>query len=252
MTAENYTRMYDRVREVERDHLDWDARRVAGYAYDHTPAAVRRDYLVELLAYDVDGIRRARVREIELEAEELARRAQEEAERAAVREREAPERGREEQERRAHLEANPWLARRNSRLFKAWAITGEGVRWLAREAELDAQEAAETRERLEMGNAAYFQRKMDHLVEKFRSEVEQETVLKLTAELLGAEFALGDGRRVTWGSATITEHTTRVEMLFANVHGNMATIKRHEAAVKLIASAGVSTLGEIAERQVLA
>jgi hypothetical protein len=69
--------------------------------------------------------------------------------------------------------------------------------------------------------------------------------LELTAELLGSEFALGDGRRVTWGDATVTDHDQRISMLIANASANAEAAARHRAAVMLIESLGVQSLGEI-------
>jgi hypothetical protein len=69
--------------------------------------------------------------------------------------------------------------------------------------------------------------------------------LELTEELLGSIFALGDGRRVTWGEATRAEHEQRIDMLAKNANANAAAAARHVAAVSMIEEAGVERLADI-------
>lgn len=71
--------------------------------------------------------------------------------------------------------------------------------------------------------------------------------LELTAELLGSEFALGDGRRVTWGEASTEDHEQRIRMLTSNAVANAEAAARHQAAITIIADAGVERLRQVAD-----
>lgn len=73
--------------------------------------------------------------------------------------------------------------------------------------------------------------------------------LEITAELLGSEFAIGDGRRVTWGWATAREHEARIEMLTGQTAGVIDTAARHAVAIKMIREGGVACLGELGLQQ---
>lgn len=83
-------------------------------------------------------------------------------------------------------------------------------------------------------------------------QIAAETRLEVTAELLGSEFALGDGRRVTWGEATIADHEQRIAMVTANAVANAEDAARHQAAVSLLKERGLDTLAEIASAEVAA
>lgn len=67
--------------------------------------------------------------------------------------------------------------------------------------------------------------------------------------LAPSQFALGDGRRVTWGEATVSEHETRAEMLTGQAAGVAETAARHVAAVKMIREGGVSCLADLGDRK---
>jgi hypothetical protein len=82
------------------------------------------------------------------------------------------------------------------------------------------------------------------VVEELLEEYRQEVIVDWTAELLGSEFALGDGTRATWADATVVQHKARMAMLERNVRGNLDAICRHEAAITTIEKAGKQTLGE--------
>lgn len=71
---------------------------------------------------------------------------------------------------------------------------------------------------------------VDALLEEYRKAV----IVNWTAELLASEFAIGDGTRVTWGTATVEQHAARISMLTKNVRGNLDAIQRHEAAIATI------------------
>lgn len=81
-------------------------------------------------------------------------------------------------------------------------------------------------------------RKVRQLVD----DVARETRLEVTQELLGTEFALGDGRRVTWGTATRADHEQRVSMLNNNAAANAEAAARHMQAIDLLERAGVTCL----------
>lgn len=76
-------------------------------------------------------------------------------------------------------------------------------------------------------------------------EVAEETRLEVTAELLGSEFALGDGRRVTWGKATKEDHQQRIELLQQNAAANVEAAARHTQTIRMLNEAGVACLSEI-------
>lgn len=66
-------------------------------------------------------------------------------------------------------------------------------------------------------------------------------------------FALGDGLGgVEWGKATIEQHRTRIAMLEVLRDGIHATIQRHEEAITIIETAGVTCLEEALAIQVTA
>jgi hypothetical protein len=69
--------------------------------------------------------------------------------------------------------------------------------------------------------------------------------LEITEELLSGYFALGDGRRVTWGDATLDDHAQRVNQLMSHAQGTVETAVRHQAAIEMIRDAGVHTLREV-------
>lgn len=68
--------------------------------------------------------------------------------------------------------------------------------------------------------------------------------IQWTDELLGSGFKLGDGSATTWGAATIEQHESRIRMLMNNVEGNIDAMKRHEAAVIVLAGSGAACLDQ--------
>jgi hypothetical protein len=66
-----------------------------------------------------------------------------------------------------------------------------------------------------------------------------------TEELLSSEFALPDGRRVTWGSATATDHRLRIDMLVGQTVGIAETAALHERALQDMGKAKVATLADL-------
>ena len=78
------------------------------------------------------------------------------------------------------------------------------------------------------------------------AKVRQDAFMKWTSELLRTEFALGDGTVVSWGEATIKQHNTRVDMLYANASGNIEVAARHQAAIITLAERGIESLSQLA------
>ncbi len=70
--------------------------------------------------------------------------------------------------------------------------------------------------------------------------------VKWTQELLDSPFALGDGRTVMWGDATVEDHRGRVAMLTKHAAGTLESASRHKQAIDDLESAGVQTLRELA------
>lgn len=75
-----------------------------------------------------------------------------------------------------------------------------------------------------------------------------EVRLEITTELLLTTFALGDGRRVTWGDATIEQHEQRVAVLLRGAQGTIETAGRHTEAIRMIRDGGVTCLRDLAEQ----
>lgn len=73
----------------------------------------------------------------------------------------------------------------------------------------------------------------------------EEMRLEWTAELLGSEFALRDGTRVTWGEATVEQHSERVALFMDNAHANMEGAARHQKAIEALQSAKAPTLAAL-------
>ena len=82
---------------------------------------------------------------------------------------------------------------------------------------------------------------LGRIIDQFANEIR----LEVTEELLGSDFALGDGTRVTWREATEAQHRQRIEMLRGNALANIEAASRHEAAISLLHRNGVSTLGQL-------
>lgn len=68
--------------------------------------------------------------------------------------------------------------------------------------------------------------------------------LEVTEELLASTFALGDGRQVTWGEATVEDHKTRIKLLETNAVKNLETAAKHQAAINMLEEAAASTLSD--------
>lgn len=99
------------------------------------------------------------------------------------------------------------------------------------------------------GPTAYYEccrwRKLRGHLEALVEVTAEKTRLRVTAELLGSEFALGDGRKVTWGAAAKADHEQRIEMVSKNAAANIEDAARHRAAVKMLDAAGVDCLSRL-------
>jgi predicted lipoprotein len=65
------------------------------------------------------------------------------------------------------------------------------------------------------------------------------------AEVYRETFALYDGRRVSWGEATVADHRQRVDRLRMQRRAIGETIARHEDAISLCEEHGVDRLIDI-------
>jgi hypothetical protein len=266
--------------EVEREHTDWQPHRIAQHVLRKMSAEQRRNYLAYLLTIRVKGVRRSRVHAIEARAQQMALRAQrerEESERERVRQTERDEMWRKRRAERERLAAtHPRYAHPSSKIYKKWIITPEGAAFdaerkreraererLHREGiEHRKRERAEVRRQRELAREHERERereidehggpegwstwRLQKIIDEFADKIRVETRLELTRELLSAEFALGDGRTVTWGDATAHDHAQRIDLLLKNAHGSVETANRHRVAIAMLAEHETATLREIA------
>lgn len=71
-----------------------------------------------------------------------------------------------------------------------------------------------------------------------------ELKIEWTTELLEAQFAMNDGRLVTWGEATREEHQERLKMFTANAVANLEGGARHKQALSTLDATGATCLNE--------
>ncbi len=99
------------------------------------------------------------------------------------------------------------------------------------------------------GPEAYMREKHHDNLMKMVSDVvevvKEHTRLAVTKELLQTEFALGNGVKVTWGTATKENHEQRIALLSENVAGNLEAAARHRLAIQMIEENSVETLSEV-------
>ncbi len=99
------------------------------------------------------------------------------------------------------------------------------------------------------GERAYYAEQRFRAVVDLVERESQRVRLEVTRELLETRFALGDGTRTTWGTATVSQHEQRIVMLTKQAAGTVETAASHRAAIEMIQAAGASTLAEIAETE---
>ena len=84
--------------------------------------------------------------------------------------------------------------------------------------------------------------RLNSKVRSLVAEIERDLHEEWTAELLLGAFSLPDGTRVTWGTATVTQHEARAQQLESMASGDLRTASIHRAAVKDIREAGAISL----------
>jgi hypothetical protein len=222
---------------VQAARIDANASRLARQVITSLSESVRENFL-EYAVWDlVRELQRWRVHDVEREATRCAER---EARIVTEQERE-----RERVERLAYWEKYPSIAPKNTRAYRAWAQTDVGQASLARErASAERREREDERARTEFGGSKFAMHLHD-MKEHMRAEIR----LELTAELLDAPFALGNGTTVTWGDASIEDHERRIEMLVAHAGGTLATAQRHDAAISMIRAGDVTCLRDLAQQR---
>jgi hypothetical protein len=123
--------------------------------------------------------------------------------------------------------------RRNSPKYWKWVEeTEEGRAFEAREQEWDEHEADAFEKHLQA---------LRDLTDAWVRDLRMEW----TEELLSSAFALPDGTLTTWGAATVADHEARRDMFTANAQANVEGAARHDAAIRELQDAGVSTLNEL-------
>jgi hypothetical protein len=63
--------------------------------------------------------------------------------------------------------------------------------------------------------------------------------------VLVERFALSDGTNVSWGRATVEQHSEGIQVLWSTVAETINTIERHQAAIDAL-DAGAACLDELA------
>lgn len=122
-----------------------------------------------------------------------------------------------------------------------WGTAGWG-RWAALPE--NAQLAEETRKyRAELARKdsemlSEYMRSVNAAIDKFREKMRMEW----TQELLGSEFAVGDGTVTTWGEATREQHQARMAIHKRNAAAGMEGYARHAAALDEIDRSGATCL----------
>lgn len=63
--------------------------------------------------------------------------------------------------------------------------------------------------------------------------------------VMAESFAIGGGKFVTWGAATVEQHRARISLLVAHRDGVTLTIARHTEAIDVIVAHGVECLDQV-------
>jgi hypothetical protein len=165
-----------------------------------------RDAALELLPDAVWAIRRAEVRKVErAESSRLSAKRKSQPGRKPVWEEELPE---STDERRAQA-------------------TAEGFRTIAEWKEAKREE--------------WF-RRADKIWDETMSYIT--SAVEFTQAFLDSEFALGDGRRVTWGEATREDHMARIEYMRTRIESMDEDVHMHLRVLTVLENAGARTLRE--------
>lgn len=142
----------------------------------------------------------------------------------------------------------PWAAPRSTVVSKEWMkVTSSKRNQLRAASDPEFSEYLRFRNdsSSEVNEADFALWRMNNAFEGLRQATRREVQLELTAELLQASFAVGEGRQVSWGDATVNDHLTRIQLLLSQAGGNVSTANRHKAAIHLLQKNGVKTLNEV-------
>lgn len=200
--------VYRLATEFDKEYPHKPADQLATIAVRSLTAADRAAILTALLAAEIDALRRGRAREIERRAWEEATRPEREAREVSQRE----QRAEAAADKRERAKLRKEIEEDRARL---WATDPE-----------------EYRRTYTIGG----------IIEAYEEKVRGDERSKVTAELLTVVFATGDGRKVTWGEATLEDHRKRIEMLTKHIKGNVQTIRLHEYAAQILRDTQASCL----------
>lgn len=95
------------------------------------------------------------------------------------------------------------------------------------------------------GPRAYYDSKRTTMMRDMIDFTVANTDLTVTKTLLESQFALGDGRKVTWVKATKGEHQKRIALLEGNILANTEAAARHRKAIQLLEKHDAACLGEL-------
>lgn len=112
-------------------------------------------------------------------------------------------------------------------------------RWLAASPENEAYE-----DRLAMAEIDAFAGLMSGLQQSL-TKYTAAMRMEWTQELLGSEFALPNGQRVTWGEATAEQHATRLAMFMDKAAANLEGAARHRKALDELEKMGAANLNAL-------
>lgn len=194
------------VTRFDREYPDSAAEWVAERAVKSIRAAARTELLASLVKSEIESRRRQRAREVEHNAWRSS------PEGIAV----ARERSEDRRARKRYWE-------------------DRAAREAAR-SELDKTDPAEARRLYPTPWES-----IADSIEEFRSQVR----LELTTELLGTVIALGDGRKTTWGAASVDDHRQRMELLTDQAMGTFETVVLHEKAIEMIEGSSAACLNDV-------
>lgn len=126
---------------------------------------------------------------------------------------------------------------------RAWRQQGHGTARKGR-TKCQCDDCCEWRKfsaELREASDAKFSKALGEIMQDYKKSLRAEW----TDELLASPFAVGDGRIVTWGSATVADHEARAEMLSKMAAGTLETAAMHARAIEHIRTAGVETLADV-------
>lgn len=224
---------------------------VAARAVASIPSTERVRLLVDLLTSRIQERRRTKARVVEQRAtlEENQRRSREERVAYVAKHRETCDKKHAVDSLADDGSYHACVAcdrRRQKETPEGKAATAE---WHQKRAD-NQQERAEAvaKEALRQADPAEYDRRYPSawdLVVRAVSDYRDEVRLELTTELLGTSFALGDGRRTTWGAASADDHSQRIEILMQGVEGSARTMILHEKALEILEQRGARCLNDV-------